>query len=79
MKTSRREFIRTSGIIAGSVLFTPSAHALIGNLSKPIKIGLIADLHQDIVHTQMFLPNLEMSLLSISKIGYILLYLLFHN
>ncbi len=50
MKTSRREFIRTSGIMAGSILFTPSAHALIGSLSRPIKIGLIADLHQDIMH-----------------------------
>jgi len=50
MRTSRRKFIKTSGIIVGSLMLSPMTQALIKNLNKPVKIGLIADLHQDIMH-----------------------------
>lgn len=47
---SRRKFIGTMGFIGGSLLLPGTASALIESLTSTIKIGLIADLHQDIMH-----------------------------
>lgn len=50
MNTNRREFLRTFGVLAGTLMITPMSKALVNSLNKPFKIGLIADLHQDLMH-----------------------------
>ena len=50
----RRVFLQQAGVIIGSALCSLSlpslSHAAIGLLRKPIRIGLIADLHHDVMH-----------------------------
>jgi Icc protein len=47
---SRRNFLRTTGVVTTSVLLPQQVMASLGKIRKPIKLGLIADLHQDIMH-----------------------------
>ncbi len=50
MSSTRRNFIKTA-TATGVTLTLPSlAAANLGRLNKPVRIGLIADLHQDIMH-----------------------------
>jgi 3',5'-cyclic-AMP phosphodiesterase len=47
---ARRGFLKTAGATAISLALTPGALAHLSHLSKTIRIGCIADLHQDIMH-----------------------------
>ncbi len=47
---SRRNFLRTIGVLSGSLILPTGASALVRSLENPVRIGLIADLHQDIMH-----------------------------
>ncbi len=50
MKTSRREFINKAGLFTSGFIISLQAPALIRNMEGPVRVGLIADLHQDIMH-----------------------------
>ena len=47
---SRRQFLRSTGVVATSILLPQQIKATLSKIRKPIKLGLIADLHQDIMH-----------------------------
>lgn len=47
---SRRHFIQATGMATSSILLPNPVKAALKGIKKPIKIGLIADLHQDIMH-----------------------------
>ena len=47
---SRRDFFRTTGVAASSILLPRQVMASLANIKNPIKLGLIADLHQDVMH-----------------------------
>jgi len=46
----RRRFIQVVGAAACSLALPSLAHAAIRRLDKPVRIGLIADLHHDVMH-----------------------------
>ena len=48
--SSRRDFFRTSGAVATSIILPREVMACLGRVKKPIKLGMIADLHQDVMH-----------------------------
>jgi Icc protein len=47
---ARRDFIRTTAVVATSILLPRQVMATLGKIKKPIKLGMIADLHQDVMH-----------------------------
>jgi len=47
---SRRRFLSTAGTLATALALPRSSRAQLSKLAKPIKIGLIADLHHDLIH-----------------------------
>ena len=47
---SRRDFLRTTGVVATSIILPRQVIACLGRIKKPIELGMIADLHQDIIH-----------------------------
>ncbi len=47
---SRRDFLRTTGVVATSIILPRQVMACRGRIKKPIELGMIADLHQDIMH-----------------------------
>ncbi|PHN04582.1 metallophosphoesterase family protein [Flavilitoribacter nigricans] len=47
---SRRTFIRTATAGAFAFILPGSVRAAVRSLAQPVKLGLIADLHQDIMH-----------------------------
>ena len=50
MHSTRRHFIKTATATAVTLTLPPVVAANLGRLNKSISIGLIADLHQDIMH-----------------------------
>ena len=48
--SSRRDFLRTTGGVATSIILPRQVMASLGKSKKPIKLGMIADLHQDVMH-----------------------------
>ena len=46
----RRDFLRSSGVVATSILLPRQVMAALSKIKKPIKLGMIADLHQDVMH-----------------------------
>jgi Icc protein len=48
--SARRDFIRTTGVVATSIILPRQVMAALSKIKKPIKLGMIADLHQDIMH-----------------------------
>ncbi len=49
-RSSRRCFLRTIGVATTSLAITRSSHATFSQVSRPVRLGLIADLHQDVMH-----------------------------
>ena len=47
---SRRDFLSSTAVVATSIKLPPQAIAALGKIKKPIKLGMIADLHQDVMH-----------------------------
>ena len=48
--SSRRDFLRTTGVVATSIILPRQVMAALAKIKKPIKLGMIADLHQDVMH-----------------------------
>ena len=48
--SSRRDFFRSTGVVATSILLPRQVMARLSKIKKPIKLGMIADLHQDVMH-----------------------------
>jgi 3',5'-cyclic-AMP phosphodiesterase len=48
--SSRRDFFRSTGVVATSILLPRQIMARLSKIKKPIKLGMIADLHQDVMH-----------------------------
>ena len=46
----RRDFLRTTGAAATSIILPRQVMASLANIKTPIKLGMIADLHQDVMH-----------------------------
>ncbi len=46
----RRDFLLTTGVVATSILLPRQVMAALSKIKKPIKLGMIADLHQDRIH-----------------------------
>ncbi|MBT3470460.1 MAG: hypothetical protein HN675_06550 [Opitutae bacterium] len=46
----RRDFFRTTGVLGTSILLPRQVMAALSKIKRPIKIGMIADLHQDVMH-----------------------------
>jgi Icc protein len=46
----RRDFLRSSGVLGTSILLPRQVMAALSKIKKPIKLGMIADLHQDVMH-----------------------------
>ena len=46
----RRDFFRSTGAVATSILLPRQVMAALSKIKKPIKLGMIADLHQDVMH-----------------------------
>jgi len=49
-QTARRRFLCTAGATATSILLPAAARARLQTLSKPVRLGMITDLHQDTMH-----------------------------
>ncbi|MCP4170702.1 MAG: hypothetical protein GY758_08025 [Fuerstiella sp.] len=47
---SRRDFLRTTGAVGTSIILPRQVMACLGRLKKSISLGMIADLHQDVMH-----------------------------
>ena len=47
---SRRDFFSSTGVVATSILLPPRTMAALAKIKKPIRLGIIADLHQDLIH-----------------------------
>ena len=50
MISKRRNFIRATGLAGTSILLPREVMAALSKIKKPIKLGMIADLHQDVMH-----------------------------
>ena len=48
--SSRRNFLRATGAMATSIVLPRHVLGSLATLEKPIRIGMIADLHQDVMH-----------------------------
>jgi len=48
--SSRRDFLSTTAAVATSIILPRQAMAALAKIKKPIKLGMIADLHQDVMH-----------------------------
>ena len=46
----RRDFFRSTGVVATSILLPRQVMCTLSKIKKPIKLGMIADLHQDVMH-----------------------------
>ncbi len=46
----RRDFFRSTGVVATSIFLPRQVMAALSKIKKPIKLGMIADLHQDVMH-----------------------------
>ena len=51
--SSRRDFLRTTAAVATSIILPRQVLAALSKIKKPIKLGMIADLHQDIGEMQI--------------------------
>ena len=49
-RNSRRRFLGTVGTAAASIIVPESARSRLATLSKPVRLGMITDLHQDSMH-----------------------------
>lgn len=47
---SKRDFLRATGVAAASTILPRAAMSALKALDQPVKLGLITDLHQDIMH-----------------------------
>ena len=47
---SRRDFVRATGAVATSLILPRQVMASLARIKKPIKLGMITDLHQDVMH-----------------------------
>ena len=47
---TRSDYFRSTGVVATSILMPRQVKAALSNITSPIKLGLIADLHQDVMH-----------------------------
>tara|TARA_B100000676_G_scaffold222324_1_gene219506 strand:+ start:2202 stop:3191 length:990 start_codon:yes stop_codon:yes gene_type:complete len=47
---SRRNFLSSTALVATSIMLPPQAMAALAKIKKLIKLGMIADLHQDLIH-----------------------------
>ena len=47
---SKRDFLRATGVAAASTILPRAAMSALKALDQPIKLGIITDLHQDIMH-----------------------------
>ena len=50
MKINRRKFTALLSAGAGSITIPEAVFPAVKKLSRPVKLGLIADLHQDVMH-----------------------------
>ncbi len=50
MTLARRDFFRATGVLGTSILLPREVMAALSKIKKPIKLGMIADLHQDLMH-----------------------------
>jgi len=50
MISGRRNFICATGLAGTSILLPRKVMAALGEIKSPIKLGMIADLHQDVMH-----------------------------
>ena len=50
----RRDFFRSASVMATTILLPRQVLALVTKIKKPIKLGMIADLHQDVMHDGPF-------------------------
>ena len=62
--TSRRDFLCTTGAAATSIILPRQVMGSLGKIKTPIKLGMIADLHQDVMHDgparlQVFLDAMQ--------------------
>ena len=48
--TTRRDFFRATVVAATSIILPRQVMARLAKIKKPIKLGLITDLHQDVMH-----------------------------
>ena len=48
--SSRRDFLRTTGAVSTSIILPRRVMAALAKIKKSIKLGMIADLHQDVMH-----------------------------
>ena len=48
--SSRRRFLNAVGVVATSIILPNQVMGALRKIKKPIKLGLIADLHQDVMH-----------------------------
>lgn len=47
---TRRDLLRTAAAASAAIALPKITSAAIGRLEKPVRIGLIADLHHDVMH-----------------------------
>tara|TARA_B100001029_G_scaffold52218_1_gene41835 strand:+ start:141 stop:395 length:255 start_codon:yes stop_codon:yes gene_type:complete len=50
MKINRRKFTALLSAGAGSIAIPEAVFPAVKKLGRPVKLGLIADLHQDVMH-----------------------------
>ena len=48
--SSRRRFLSVAGVVATSIILPNQVMGVLRKIKKPIKLGMIADLHQDVMH-----------------------------
>ena len=48
--SSRRRFLSAAGVVATSIILPNQVMGVLREIKKPIKLGMIADLHQDVMH-----------------------------
>ena len=48
--SSRRRFLSAAGTVATSIILPNQVMGVLRKIKKPIKLGMIADLHQDVMH-----------------------------
>ncbi|MFP6883467.1 MAG: hypothetical protein VCA40_03490, partial [Roseibacillus sp.] len=48
--SSRGDFLLTTGVAVTSLILPRQVMAALAKIKKPIKLGMIADLHQDVMH-----------------------------
>ena len=48
--SSRRRFLCAAGVVATTIILPNQVMGVLRKIKKPIKLGMIADLHQDVMH-----------------------------